>query len=496
MPFEQLGKVREALTVNTELYKKHLLRYLEARGYYVKATSDVESTFADAVLMRKDDTREYWLEVKATTVSLNDSDFLAEFAKYLAAYLARTRANRFKMIIACYLTINSAFYKTVFEQFNIEAIQGLLTKMVSLSEGPIRSTIEKANFEDVQCFFEDTDVKQVDLPFLLQAEQKIKPTAPAKPALSEVEYANRVKEQFGDVSPVKGEDKIFLNIFKLDVPSKINVATSMCLSSDAIFLEKPDVVFPAFDLNGGRLCCFSELTKDNPLFDFIAPDSVKQIDLQAFVNDRETQSVIIKILNRWVKAKCRKLGLIFDPRTKAYYYVRSEKDEGLITAKWKAPSRESIRELTRPMKSEREDKVNFWVHRSAIISAKNFWGEYFIQIKPRFLFSADGSSLYESDKADKLDRKFRKSKFSRNLNQFYDVLFWYRHVFPETEKLGNESIEACLGFTPKETIRLLEQVSLIGECKPNTEAEENLETLEKIDVDPSDLQTLDAYFGD
>lgn len=494
MPFERLGKVREALTVNTELYKKHLLRYFEARGYYVKASSDVEGTFADVILTRKGDAREYWLEVKAETVSLNDSEFLEQLGKYLAAYLSRTKDNRFKMIIACYLTVNSAFFKTVFDQFDSEAIKGLITKMLALSDESTRSTIKKANFEEVKSFFEETDVKQVDMPFLLQAEEKVKPTAPAKPMLSEAEYASKVTQQFGDVLPLKGEDKIFLNIFKLEVPSKISIARTTYQLSEAIFLEKPDVSFPAFDLYNGRICCFADMSKDNPLFDFIIPDSVEQVDLNSFATDRETQNTIIKILNRWVKAKCRKLGLIFDNRTKAYYYTKSEKEEGLITAKWKAPAKESTRELTRPMK--KGDKVNFWVHRSAVISAKNFWGEYFIQIRPRFLFSPDGTNLYDGNKADKLDRKFRKSKFSHNLNQFYDVLFWYRHVFPETENLGNENIGTCLGFSPKETIRLLDQISVIGECKPNTEAEEDLESLERIDADLADIETLDAYFGD
>jgi hypothetical protein len=494
MPFERLGKVRESLTINTELYMKHIIRYLEARGYYVKASSDVEGTFADTILTRKGDTRDYWLEVKATTVSLGDSDFLEQLAKYLAAYLSRTKENRFKMIIACYLTINSAFFKTVFDQFDPEAIRALIAKMLVLSDEVTRKTIEQASFEDIKSFFEDTDVKQVDLPFLLQAEEKLKPTPPARPALSEVDYASKITEQFGDVLPLKSEDKIFLNIFALEVPSKINIARTTYHSSDDIFVEKPDVSFPAFDLDNGRICCFNELIKENPLYDFVVPESVESIDLKTFVTNHETQNTVIKILNRWIKAKCRKMGLIFDNRTKAYYYSKTDKEDGLVSAKWKAPAKESTRELTRPMK--KREKINFWVHRSAIISAKTFWGEYFIQIKPRFLFSPDGNTLYESDKADKLDRNFRKSKFSHNLNQFYDVLFWYRHVFPETQNLGNENIGTCLGFSPKETIRILDQVSLVGECKPNTEADEDAEALERIEVDTSDLETLDAYAGE
>jgi hypothetical protein len=244
LPFERLGKVREALTINTELYKKHVIRYLEARGYYVKASSDVEGTFADTILTRKGDTRDYWLEVKATSVSLGDSEFLEQLAKYLAACLSRTKENRFKMIIACYLTVNPTFFKSVFEEFDSEAIKILLAKMIALSDNPIKEKIEQANFEEIKSFFENTDITEVDLKFLLQAEEKVKPTPPAKPTLSEVEYASEVTEQFGDVLPLKAEDKMYLNIFKLEVPSKINIAKSSSAHA-MLFLQKNRIpLFP------------------------------------------------------------------------------------------------------------------------------------------------------------------------------------------------------------------------------------------------------------
>jgi len=54
-----MGKLRESLTVSAEVYKKHILRYLFARGYYLKADSDLEASFADAILTRKEETRNY-----------------------------------------------------------------------------------------------------------------------------------------------------------------------------------------------------------------------------------------------------------------------------------------------------------------------------------------------------------------------------------------------------------------------------------------------------
>ncbi|HEY4675489.1 MAG TPA: hypothetical protein VIH48_05495 [Candidatus Bathyarchaeia archaeon] len=495
MPLERLGKLRESLTVSSELYKKHLLRYLEGREYYtIKASSDVEATFADAILTRKGEKREYWLEVKETAVSLGDSDFLKQLAKYLAEYLSRTPENRFKMILACYRIVNAPLFKSVYVQFESEAINGLVSTMVELSDPSTRAVIEHVNSEDIKKFFEDTTVKEADLKELQFAQEKITPTPPTKPSLPEAEYASKVMAEFGDVLPLKSPDKISLNIFRLDVPSKIHIAKTMYRTADDIFAEKPNVLFPAFDLDNGQICSFNEYIKENPLSGFVVPDSVVSMNLEKFIENENNENIVIKILNRWIKSRCRKIGLVFNERTKAYYYPRNANGEGLVTVKWKAPTKESSRELTKPMKDG--GKINFWIHRSAVISAKNFWGQYYIQIKPRFLFSSDGMNLYDGPKTDKLDRNFRKSKYSHNLNQFYDVLFWYRHVFPETKNLDTANLDICLGFNPKSSIRVLEQINVEGECKPNTEATEDVEELEKIESDTLNLQTLDAFFGE
>ena len=494
MPLERIGKLREALTVNSELYKKHLLRYLEARGYYVKASSDVEATFADAILNRKEEQREYWLEVKETAVSLNDSSFVEQLSKYLADYLSRTPGNRFKMILACYRIVDAPFFQKVFDKFDSEAIGGLVAKMRKVRDKAARAVIRKADFQDIKSFFEDALVIEVDLKHLEFAEEKIKPSPPLKPSLSETEYASKVVAEFGDVSPIMNPDKIFLNLFRLDIPSKIHVAKTPYLTSGDIFAEKPSTKFPPHDLDNGQMCSFDDYTKDNPLSSFIVPDSAVSIDLDEFAKHDGNESIVIKILNRWIKSRCRKLGLVFDDRTKAYYYPRNFTEEGLVTATWKAPAKESTRELTKPMKNK--ERVNFWVHRSAVISAQRLWGKYYVRIRPRFLFSSDGVSLYDGPKSDKLDRKFRKSRYSHNLNQFYDVLFWYRHVFPETENLGTATLDVCLGFKPKQSVRVLEQVSVESECKPNIDAIEDAEELEKIEADTSEEQTLEGYFGE
>ena len=450
MPLWRLGKLRESLTVSSEVYKKQVLRYLAGRDFYLKAGSDVEATFADSILTRKEEKREYWLEAKDTAVSLGDSSFLQQLAKYLAEYLSRTPDNRFRMILACSRIVNLSLFEKVYDRLELEAINAVAGKMLESSEPDVRPILANADPGSIRRFFEDTIVIDADLKGLETAQEKIKPTPPTKPSLPEAEYAAKIVAEFGDISPLEGPDEISLNLFRLELPSKIYLGRTSYPTVDDIFAEKPSVSFPAFDLENGQICSFDEYTKGNPLSSFVVPDSVTSIDLAKFVENENSERTVIKILNRWIRQRCRKMGLVFDDRTKAYYYPKGANGEGLVTAKWKPKSKESERELTKPMKSH--DKINFWVHRGALISAKTFWGEYYVQIRPRFLFSSDGANLFDGNKADRLDRSFRKSKYSHNLNQLYDARFWHRHVFPETENLGIARLDVCLGFETKQSM--------------------------------------------
>lgn len=494
MPVERIGKLRESLTVNSEEYKKKFLRYLVGRQYYsVKASSDVEATFPDVILTRKGEKREYWLEVKATAISLGNSKFLRQLAQYLAEYLYRTPENRFKLILACYQLVDAQFFDKIFTQFDSEAITGLIKKMCDLSTPQIKATIENASTEELKMFFEDTTVKEADLKGLEFAEAKVTPTPPVKPSIEEADYAAVVITKFGDVPPLKAADKIFLNLFELILPSKIFIAKTPYKSVQDIFTEKP-TTYPPFDLREGQIFSFNPFGWDNPLKDFIASESVIAIDSAEFIKSEKNLYIVKLIINRWIKKRCKKIGLETNKRTNAFYYPRKFTDTGLVTASWKPKSRTSVRELTRPMKID--EKIYYWVHRGAKISVTVFCGKFYVQIRPRFLFSLDGLEIMEGAKADRKDRYFRKSKYNRNLNQLYDVRFWCRHVFPETEHLEVMRLTRFIGHDPKQLIKITEQLSVDCEYKPNQEEQVDIEALDTIESNTEQLNKLDSYFGE
>ena len=485
--------MRESLTVTTEEYKKRFLRYLAAREYYsVKASSDVEGTFPDTllVLTRKNETREYWLEVKAAAISLGDSDFLKQLAKYLAEYLSRTPDNRFKMIFGFYRLIDSPMIDKVFSEFDPLAITELCNKLISLSEPTKATIIKNASFEDVKKFFEDTTIKEADIKSLEFAEAKLAPTPPAKPTLAEAEYSTNVVTNYGNVSPLMKKDNLYFNLFQLEVPPLIFTARTDYTSSADIFAKKP-MTYPPHDLSNGEITCFEPFDSANPFREFIKPESTHSTNFKDFVVDPTKEYIVKLIINRWIKRRCRSIGLEFHQTTKTYYYPRKATGEGLVEAKWKPKERYSTRELTRSMKSE--GKVNYWVHRGAVISTAILGGEFYVQIRPRFLFSEDGINIMEGLEADKKDRKFRKSKYNRNPNQLYDVRFWCRHVFPETEHLGIMSLTGFLGREQKQPVKVLYQGSVESEAKPNHDEAVDIEALDTIE---STSETLDSFSGE
>lgn len=488
LPLEHIGKQRESLTINSEEYKRQFLRYLQGRQYYsVKASSDVEGTFADVILTRKGETREYWLETKAAEVSLSDEDFLKQLAKYLAAYLSMAKERRFKLILACYKLVNREYFKSVFEYLEDESIERLVLEMQKYADPHDRKTIESAHSIEIRAFFEDTTVKEADLKSLDFAESKLAPKAPKRPSMAEAEYAEAVMTNFGDVSPLKERERLYLNLFSVELPAKMFAAKSVYATATEMY-EDTKTAFPPHEFKDGEIFTFEELDLENPMFCAIIPGTIRTLDTSQFSKNEENMEVLKTIINRWIREICTKKNLNYDKRTGTYYYHRqlSGSGSGIVTAKWKPRVRTSVRELTRPMKS-REGKVNYWVHRGAEIKATIFAGQLYVQIRPRFIFSWDGLTLMQGTDADLKDRKFRKSKYNRNLNQLYDVRFWCRHIFPESENPGVVGLAAYFDQKYAQLLKIIEQESIEAVCRPSHDKPIDVEALDSIDSNSEQL---------
>ncbi len=237
-------------------------------------------------LTRKGERREYWLEVKATPVSLGDADFLQQLAEYIALYLSRSPENRFKLILGCYKLIDWELFNSVFEYQDAEATERLIRSMLLNAKPRDKVIIENARAEDIKTFFEDTTVEEADLKSLDFAEAKVIPKAPAKPSLAEAAYAEAVINNFGDVSPLAELEKLYLNVFSIELPQKLFIADGLYKSSDEMYAN-PSNIFPPHDFRNSKVVTFSEFKAENPLSYTIVPESIRFLDTAQYCKEEK-----------------------------------------------------------------------------------------------------------------------------------------------------------------------------------------------------------------
>ncbi|MHA1974099.1 MAG: hypothetical protein ACTSW1_13960 [Candidatus Hodarchaeales archaeon] len=477
MPIKRLRGRREALTVNSELYKEKIIEYLESRGFFILSSSAVESDLPDLVFQHKFQENENWMEVKATSISLNESRFLAQLGDYLYEYLIRSPDNRFRFWLATYRFDTPEIFKQVFKDFNKEKILELRNKIIDSTSNKAREVIKNSETEDIILFFETAEIIEGE-PFDLQvSKEKIAPSPPSKPKLSEVEYASEIKSNYDLVEPVIEQHTGFANLFPIDLPDTISFATTPYTSANQIFQENEYVQYPPFVLKNKTLVTFENLD-DSILRRFVNIHTIKQIDINEWLQISENISNIIFLINLWIKDTCKKSNLWFDNRTRSYYFPKNQDNEQPIIRRWVTPKGISRdRELTKPYKKDEE--INFWAHKAAQIRCRRFWNEFYIQIRPRWLFSEDGQTVLEGEKADKLDRYFRKRNFNRNKNLLYDTILWYELLFKDIRTTTLDRKEYDF-FEKESPVNVKECLTFSLSRKPNSESEEEVE--EDIDM--------------
>ncbi|MFA5254127.1 MAG: hypothetical protein WC367_05595, partial [Methanoregula sp.] len=85
MSLDIIGGERESLTFSGEVHKKAIRNYLESQGYTQTTDSYVEGHLADMVFYNSEVApgREFWIESKATDVSISEKKFSHTILEYL-----------------------------------------------------------------------------------------------------------------------------------------------------------------------------------------------------------------------------------------------------------------------------------------------------------------------------------------------------------------------------------------------------------------------------
>lgn len=476
---------------NAELYKKTVIEYLESRGYYVKMDSFVEGTLADCILSRKGEEKEYWLETKATTISLYDSRFASELGKYLAEYLIRSPQNRFRMILAVHNYRKRRIFEAIYDELNEGNIKKLRDFIIGAADEKVKGIIRQSDFGDIRQFFEETKVIRADLQTLQERIEQIHPKPPAKPKLIDAKYAAEVLKRYRINQPLDEEDNLPSNLFALKVPDDIYIAPTEFSSAKEIHKKNPEVIFPIYSLVGGKIYTFHPFSSKSTLSKIWKVKSVKKVKLKTWDTTKDTANIVLFLAYRWIDEFCREKDLSYDERTESYFFSDSKRREFPKKVPWRKGGRTIKRSVIIPYKTEEDGSIYYYMHRAVRIPIRSLWGEYFIQLIPKRVFSGDCYTPYPGDISEKIDRAYRKSNFTRNRNQLNDVLFWSCYLFsgasmPIESYLKSDKIRSRL-----QTFDVIDQISVLSSVKPNIpeREEEDEEDLEEIDT----AQILDVF---
>jgi hypothetical protein len=479
LPITDLGQKREALMGNAELYKKKLIEYLEiSRGLTPKMDSFIEGTLADCILSDKNG-QEYWVEAKATSISLNEAKFVCELAEYIAEYLIRRPDNRFKMILAIEGYKNKDFFLKVYKELDEVAIKEFLDFLMQVADEKSKKVITRVAFKEIKHFFEDSEViRAVSIKIFQDAIDKRRPRPPVNPKLPDAEYAVGVLERYKSNEPLIEEDWLFCNLFELKMPNAIYVADTVYDSEQEFLANNPEFMPPPIRIIGGKAFSFFDLSTKGPIGIALKSKASRKEILKQWDVATENHNIILYLLYQWIDDLCFGKGLSFDRRTERFYFADEKARKYPFTIHWKS-EKTNVRDVITPVKRE-DGTIYYYSHRAVNLAARYLWSQYFVQLRPGRVFTGDCYTPYPGSISDKLDRAYRKSKFNRNQNQLNDVLFWADFLFEAKGASIEDFFATQRGY--QNVVKTLSQISVISNVKPN-EAE--------TDEDP-DNETLTA----
>jgi len=423
--------MREALPSTGAYYKRKALEYLSARNFYVYKNSDVEGTFEDAILKRKDDDVIYLLETKATKVNIKNEIFVKEFIKYFIKTTDDSLEKRKFILIALDFSDNQ--YKSLFEDGIAEEINKYIEFILKYSNNEQSDIIRNVTNDKIIAFFKESEIITADERTLEIATEKIIKKPPIKPTISDAEYSAILIKKYNENKLIHEKDILYSNLIELNMPNFIYIADSKYNYKKEIFDSYKSIRFPFFQLINKKIytfCLINEKTNFKLICDL---ESVTKEKLSNLYDKIETRNIILYLLYKWVESVCFDKKLKYDDRTESYYFIKKSTNDRPYSITWKARNKKTSRDVIIPMKSK--EKINFWSHRAVKIDIYYIWNNFCLQINPRWLFSSDGMHLLDGDKIDKLDRRYRKSNLNRNMNQFNDFLFWSKFLFSGNEKI-------------------------------------------------------------
>ena len=426
MPYYNLLGDREAKTASSEMYKKYIRKYLEAKDYLFKSDSKIEGHLADLIFVdtKNEKYREIWVEAKWSEFSFNDTNFLAEFSHYLISYFQKPIEQRFRLMIFVRKARNETFHKNLLVKLNEKEILDIISKTRKHVKTDVDiETFNNLGIDDLRSFFGKIDLFQADINALkIRIEQIV--DLKFDPSNIFSKYNNLIDPLY-----LKEEkDKVIANLFEIKGLKTIWIAPTHCKSPKEIF---DNVGFaPPFVLSEGNIISLYSFNRENELSNLIDINSITEIEVSDWITNLDRRNMIYNLLNRTAAKICRLRGMVSDNKNRWFYPLKNPLELSRIQS-WKKDKRTHLRKAVRCM--SKDGKLNFCFHISVIFRTLSINKEIYFSIIPQKTFTKDGIEPVTPKIYERIERKYRKPMMGYNQNALNDVLFWHYVLFEHYE---------------------------------------------------------------
>ena len=215
------------------------------------------------------------------------------------------------------------------------------------------------------------------------------------------------------------DEELYTNMYRVKEVPTIRSATTEFATRQSIRQELGRTL-PALVVSGGRLYTSSDIRNaDNPLGPAIDPGTIKDVPPESWLEDDDRKRTLTALLNLHASHRCADMGLSYDKTGKKYYG-----DKARITSEkihWLSHVQKGSRALILPYPSTGE--ARFYRHRAIRLSFRILGSDIFLQIRPSWTFTEDGSTVIQDQKKrSALNTRLRS--YGGNDGEFTEQRFW------------------------------------------------------------------------
>lgn len=295
---------------------------------------------------------------------------------------------------------------------------------------------------------------------------------------------------------LKEQEQLFSNLLPIKrLPRIITYAPTEYSASEDFDWIRSQVEgdTPPFRLLDGRLYTITDLRNaQNPLRPFCDTGSIGDLLVDNWVGDAAHRRDFVSLLNQTLAIHMRSCGLWYDRHFRRNFFPRLDESGTEFKMRWNnvRTGWEGPRTV---VKHYTYGGLKFWRHTAANISFQQLGSKWFLQVLPKYLYTTDGSTPYDSDLVGPLTTKVKA--LEKNQHVLNHVLFW-----ADVLAKGRAMIEMGIGPRP---LIVVEKMPVTGIANfaipydpatydaPDEEAGVQLTMFDSVDEDEGD----DEYWG-